>query len=66
TSHITIVLCNLLIPKVLAGMGILCGYKTCQLYLSIVPKGNLINKGCNGNVVRKEMLSSTELLSLGN
>jgi hypothetical protein len=29
-------------------------------------KGNFINKGCNVNAVRKAMLSSTELLKLGN
>jgi hypothetical protein len=29
-------------------------------------KGNLINKGCNVNAVRKAMLSGTELLGLDN
>jgi hypothetical protein len=29
-------------------------------------KGNVINKGCNDNAVRKAMLSSAELLGLGN
>jgi hypothetical protein len=29
-------------------------------------KGNLINKGCNANAVRKGILYSAELLGLGN
>jgi hypothetical protein len=31
----------------------------------LATKGNLINKGCNDNTVRKAMLSSAELLGLG-
>jgi hypothetical protein len=32
----------------------------------LATKGNLINKGCNANAVRKAMLSSAELFGLGN
>jgi hypothetical protein len=35
------------------------------LLVLLATKGNLINKGCNANVVRKAMLSSTELLEIG-
>ncbi|MDR1054150.1 MAG: hypothetical protein LBL39_08240 [Planctomycetaceae bacterium] len=31
----------------------------------LATKGNLINKGCNANAVRKYMLSSAELLRFG-
>jgi hypothetical protein len=37
-----------------------------RLVALLATKGNLINKGCNANAVRKEMLSSAELLGLGN
>ncbi|MDR1053413.1 MAG: hypothetical protein LBL39_04490 [Planctomycetaceae bacterium] len=37
-----------------------------RLMVSLATKINVINKGCNANAVRKAMLSSTELLGLGN
>ncbi|MDR1053758.1 MAG: hypothetical protein LBL39_06245 [Planctomycetaceae bacterium] len=37
-----------------------------RLVILLATKGNLINKGCNTNAVRKTMLSSMELLVLGN
>jgi hypothetical protein len=37
-----------------------------RLVALLATKGNLINKGCNSNAVRKLMLSSAELLGLGN
>jgi hypothetical protein len=37
-----------------------------RLVALLATKGNWINKGCNVNAIRKEMLSSAELLGLGN
>jgi hypothetical protein len=37
-----------------------------RLVVLLATKGNLTNKGCNANAVRKAMLSSAELLELGN
>jgi hypothetical protein len=37
-----------------------------RLVALLATKGNLTNKGCKVNAVRKEMMYSAELLGLGN
>ncbi|MDR1052576.1 MAG: hypothetical protein LBL39_00210 [Planctomycetaceae bacterium] len=37
-----------------------------RLVALLATKGNLTNKGCNPNAIRKAMLSNAELLGLGN
>ncbi|MDR1053945.1 MAG: hypothetical protein LBL39_07190 [Planctomycetaceae bacterium] len=55
-------------------MSSFANFKTASAYKGIrarlgtlfATKGNLINKGCKTNTIRKTMLSGTELLCLSN